>query len=252
VSADTPEHVEAHTLVLVRRGCFIRVVDGFEEVYDPTVAYCTSPGEEERFAHPHAAGDDCTAITLAPSLAASLWGDEDILPSGPLPTSPGVDLDHRLLLAAARRGANADELVEGAITTAARALECGHPSMAAARPTTTQDVKAVVGGTREALAAKPDLSVLEIARMLGVSPHHLSRIFHRATGHTISRHRMRLRARLALERLAQGERHLARLAADVGFADQSHLCRVIQDETGVLPATLRSMLGSVGPSERKR
>ena len=43
---------------------------------------------------------------------------------------------------------------------------------------------------------------------------------------------MRLRARSALEQLAGGERDLARLAADLGFADQSHLCRVIRRETG--------------------
>jgi AraC-like DNA-binding protein len=46
-----------------------------------------------------------------------------------------------------------------------------------------------------------------------------------------------------LERLAGGERDLARLAADVGFADQSHLSRVIRSETGVTPSMLRRALG---------
>jgi AraC-like DNA-binding protein len=53
---------------------------------------------------------------------------------------------------------------------------------------------------------------------------------------------MRLRARAALERLAGGERDLARLAADTGFADQSHLCRVLGQETGQTPAALRAAL----------
>jgi AraC-like DNA-binding protein len=170
-----------------------------------------------------------------------------MLPSGPLPTSPQVDLEHRVLLTAARRGVDQDELVETAITTAARALEAADPScVAAGRPTTTCARNAIVSGAREALAAEPDLSVLQLASALAVSPHHLSRIFRRATGHTISRHRMRLRARTALERLAHGEHHLARLAADVGFADQSHLCRVLEDETGVAPSSLRRMLGDEG------
>ena len=53
---------------------------------------------------------------------------------------------------------------------------------------------------------------------------------------------MRLRARAALERLAGGERDLARLAADAGFADQAHLCRVVRAETGTTPSALREAL----------
>ena len=94
----------------------------------------------------------------------------------------------------------------------------------------------------EALAADPDRSLPELAADLGVSAHHLSRIFRAAAGHTLSRHRMRLRVRAALERLAGGERSLARLAADLGFADQGHLCRVIRGETGHTPSALRRAL----------
>jgi AraC-like DNA-binding protein len=95
---------------------------------------------------------------------------------------------------------------------------------------------------REVLAAEPGCPLPQLACRLAVSAHHLSRIFHAATGHTISRHRMRLRARAALERLAGGERELARLAADIGFADQSHLCRVMRAEAGQIPSALREAL----------
>jgi AraC-like DNA-binding protein len=237
------EPARVHALVFVRRGCFARFVDGDESLFDPTVAYCTNPGEEESFDHPHADGDECTAISVDPSLVASLWGSEETLPSGPLPTSPQLDLEHRLLLAGGRRGADADELVESAITTAARALELvDSRCVASGRPATTRARNRTVSGAREALAADATLSLTQLARQLAVSPHHLSRIFHSATGHTISRHRMRLRARTALERLADGERHLARLAADLGLADQSHLCRVLRTETGAPPSELRALL----------
>jgi AraC-like DNA-binding protein len=79
---------------------------------------------------------------------------------------------------------------------------------------------------------------------LAVSPHHLSRVFRSAVGHTISRHRMRLRVRGALERLAAGDDDLPRLAADLGFADQSHLWRVVRAETGRTPSALRHALAS--------
>jgi AraC-like DNA-binding protein len=75
-----------------------------------------------------------------------------------------------------------------------------------------------------------------------VSPHHLSRVFRAVNGHTLARHRMRLRLRAALERLDGGERNIGRLAAELGFADQSHLCRVVRSETGATPAALRRAL----------
>jgi AraC-like DNA-binding protein len=56
--------------------------------------------------------------------------------------------------------------------------------------------------------------------------------------------------RAALERLADGEDNLARLAADVGFADQSHLCRVLRAETGQPPSALRQAIGHPQPRPR--
>jgi AraC-like DNA-binding protein len=154
-----------------------------------------------------------------------------------------MDLEHRLLLAAASRAADPHEIVERAIALTAHALEQADPGrVGSGRPATARARRALAHGAREALAAAPERSLPELARALAVSPHHLSRVFRSATGHTISRHRMRLRARTALERLAGGESDLARLAADLGFADQSHLCRVLRRETGQTPSALRRRL----------
>jgi AraC-like DNA-binding protein len=114
--------------------------------------------------------------------------------------------------------------------------------VASGRPTTARARRAVADGAREILAEDPERSLGQLARGLAVSPHHLSRVFRAVTGNTVSRHRMRLRARAALERLAGGEEDLARVAAEVGFADQSHMCRVIHRETGSTPAALRRAL----------
>ena len=46
----------------------------------------------------------------------------------------------------------------------------------------------------------------------------------------------------ALERLGEGERDLARLAVDTGFADQAHLTRRVRTETGDTPGRLRALL----------
>jgi AraC-like DNA-binding protein len=239
------EHTLAHTLVFVRRGCFARNAEGVDALLDPTVAYGVNPGDEQRYDHPHEDGDDCTAIGLDADLLASVWGGEPELPHAPLPTSPEIDLEHRLLLASARRGADQDELVERAIGLSAHALEQIDPRrVASGRPATARARQALADGSREALAAAPERSLADLSRLLAVSPHHLSRVFRASTGSTIARHRMRLRARTALERLAGGENNLARLAADLGFSDQAHLTRVVRAETGRTPSALRRALAA--------
>jgi AraC-like DNA-binding protein len=246
------ERPRGHSLIFVRRGCFVRSADGVETLLDPTVAYAVNPGQEERYDHPHDHGDDCTALALDPELLASVWGGDPALPPGPLPTAPAVDLEHRRLLAAARRGADAGDVVERAVGLAAATLAGADPArVAAGRPATARARQALADGAREALAAHPHHSLPALARVLSVSPHHLSRVFRAATGHTVSRHRMRLRARAALERLTQGERDLARLAAELGFADQSHLCRVVRAETGDTPSALRARLSDPAQASAK-
>jgi AraC-like DNA-binding protein len=236
------ELTRTHVLVFVRRGCFVRRARTGDALLDPTVAYGVNPGEEQRYDHPHDSGDDCTALTLEPDLLATLWGGDPTLPAEPLPTAATLDVEHRLLLAAAGRGADPHALVERAIALAARLLESADSRrVASGRPASARR-RALVDSAREALAAEPGRSLPELARELAVSPHHLSRTFGSIAGQTISRHRMRLRARAALERLAGGERDLAWLAADLGFADHSHMCRVLRSETGVAPSSLRQVL----------
>jgi AraC-like DNA-binding protein len=238
------DRARAHMLIFVRRGCFVRSAGSGEALLDPTVAYCVNPGEEERYDHPHPDGDDCTALSLDPDLLAGLWGGDPTLPTQPLPTAPALDIEHRLLLAAAGRPGDPHELVERAIALVAAVLaSVDGRRVGAGRPESARRRRALVDATREALAVAPGRSLPDLADELAVSPHHLSRIFRSITGRTISRHRMCLRARAALERLAGGEHDLAWLAADLGFADQSHLCRVLRGETGRAPSTLRRMLG---------
>src|SRR3954469_13814077 len=104
------EEALANAVVFVRRGCFVRSGNGREHVLDPTLALCITAGQEQRYDHPHAHGDDCTALFLSPDQTASLWGGAPELPTTPLRVSPELDLRQRLLLAAARRGADAHEL----------------------------------------------------------------------------------------------------------------------------------------------
>lgn len=180
--------------------------------------------------------------TLARDRAVEERGDP-VLPAEPLHIPSPLDLEHRLLLAEMGRAGNVDEIGERAILLIARVLEHSDPLRPqSGRPIKGSPQRALIDDARESLAADPSQSLLALARSLAVSPHHLSRLFRAVTGHTVSRHRMRLRVRAALERLADGEDNLSRLAADLDFADHSHLCRVIRNETGSTPSSLRDAL----------
>jgi AraC-like DNA-binding protein len=245
------EHAERYALVFIRRGSFVRSADGVEATLDPTLAYFVASGEEQRFDHPDTCGDDCTAFFFSPELVTSLAGGELVLPRRPLPVTPDDDLEQRLLLVACRRGADAEQVLENALRLITRFLERDdRDRVASGRPTTEAARRRLIDAAREALAADPGYPLAALACDLAVSIHHLSRIFHELTGHTIARHRMRLRTRAALERLAAGDDNLARLAAELGFSDQSHLGRVLKTETGTTPATARRLLTADAPAAR--
>jgi AraC-like DNA-binding protein len=104
--------------------------------------------------------------------------------------------------------------------------------------------RALTDEAREAIASgRPEASgLVPLARHLEVSPSHLSRTFRSETGMSVTRYRNRIRVTAALDRIEQGEQDLARLAADLGFADHAHLTRTVRAETGRPPAALRRLL----------
>ena len=73
-------------------------------------------------------------------------------------------------------------------------------------------------------------------RLLEDTRFHVSRVFARATGMTLTRFRNRVRVAIALDRLAEGHDSLAMLAADLGFVDQSHFHRRFKGAFGMTPA----------------
>lgn len=94
------------------------------------------------------------------------------------------------------------------------------------------------------LSAADSPPALRIAAVeAGVHPVHVARTFRRIHGVSMTRwvHRQRIsRACDALSRRVD----LARLSADLGFADQSHFTRVFRRETGLTPSQMRRFLTS--------
>lgn len=221
-------------VVLVRSGRFRRLTGGVASDVDPTRGFVMRPGDEERFAHP-AGGDVCTWVDLSPGLWHGIAAD--IRPDTTIFVDARLDLGHRRLLAAARAGDVGFGVAEGLVGTLAYALRLA-PPVGSARD------RPMVAAAREAIATDHPAAagLLPLAGLLGVSPYRLSRAFTRETGVSLTHYRNRVRVGRALDHLEAGGNDLAALAADLGFADQSHLCRTIRAHLGHTPTEVRRLL----------
>jgi AraC-like DNA-binding protein len=74
----------------------------------------------------------------------------------------------------------------------------------------------------------PDVDLGEWARQRGLAPPSISRGFVKAYGVTPKRFRADQRAIRAARAFAAGRARGARLAADLGFTDQAHMCKAIK------------------------
>jgi len=83
-----------------------------------------------------------------------------------------------------------------------------------------------------------DLSLSEIATQIGVSPYHLTRLFKRSTGLSLHQYIIAERVAVARQLLQTGAVPLKEIAAQVGFADQSHFTRHFKRVVGVTPGRL--------------
>lgn len=90
------------------------------------------------------------------------------------------------------------------------------------------------------------LRIADVARVVHVHPAHLARVFRTHHGETIGHRIRRLRLDWAIGELAEGERPLRDIAAQAGFAHQSHFSRAFKEYTGWPPARYRERLRTSG------
>ncbi len=79
----------------------------------------------------------------------------------------------------------------------------------------------------------------ELAREAGVHPVHLARVFRAHMGMPLHDYARRLRLDWAGERLASSDDPLSQVAAEAGFADQSHFTRLFREHAGMTPDRYR-------------
>jgi AraC-like DNA-binding protein len=233
-----PEPRTGYGIVLVRRGRFRRSVSGVAADHDPTLAYLATPGTEERFAHP-VGGDVCTWVSLSNQRWHELARDDQRLSRSTIYVDARLDLAHRRLLAAAR-----SRDVDYAVPEELLALLGLAIGQVGTRTAPAEGSRGLVGAARAAIVDGHPASaeLTSLAGLLGVSPYRLSRAFTGELGVSLTRYRNRIRVGRALDRIEQGADSLAVLAADLGFADQAHLCRTVRAHLGHTPTALRRLL----------
>lgn len=104
-------------------------------------------------------------------------------------------------------------------------------------------VRRVLAHVEATLPRVPTLD--EAAEVAGVSRFRLAHLLKESTGRTFGQHVARLRVERACRILETTARDCADIAAELGFADQSHFTRVFRAVTGTTPARYRRNLCSV-------
>ncbi|MBV9612939.1 MAG: helix-turn-helix transcriptional regulator [Acidobacteriaceae bacterium] len=86
---------------------------------------------------------------------------------------------------------------------------------------------------------RESITLKELAAYARVHPVHLSRAFRKQYDCSISDYVRQLRFASACTELATSDVSIAEIAARNGFSDQSHLCRIVKQHTGMSPREVR-------------
>jgi AraC family transcriptional regulator len=129
----------------------------------------------------------------------------------------------------------------------ALALEALVLELLAATCRTTEPARAApprwLAGATEYLHAhfRDSVALAEVAQAVGVHPAHLARVFRQHQGATVGDYLRDLRIEAARRQLSGSDRPLRDIAAEAGFADQSHFSRLFRAATGQTPGAYRRL-----------
>jgi AraC family transcriptional regulator len=87
-----------------------------------------------------------------------------------------------------------------------------------------------------------EITIERVAEAASVHPAHLARVFREQHGMPIGAYVRRLRLDWATARLAATDAPVGAIAAEAGFADQSHFTRAFKRHTGLTPAHYRRVV----------
>ena len=89
---------------------------------------------------------------------------------------------------------------------------------------------------------RESIRVHDLASAAGIHPVHVARLFRRYSGVTPGEYLQRLRVQQACRLMQEPERSLSEIASESGFADQSHMNRVLRRFLHCSPGALRELI----------
>ena len=89
---------------------------------------------------------------------------------------------------------------------------------------------------------RESIRIRDLATAAGIHPVHVARLFRRYAGVTPGEYLQHLRVQQACRLMQEPERSLGEIAAESGFADQSHMNRVLRRFVQCSPGTLRALI----------
>lgn len=232
----TDEETETHfTVVFPLSGVFGVSMEGRRASATPAKAILFNKGQTREIRHPHGGHDQSGYLAMKPGFAEPYLDGSGRFRVEAVATTPRLDYRLRRLISRAKLG-QLDELEAEEFTVEAcdKLLDLrGVP--------TTPSRRDIVLDAEEFLSVhfRDHCDLSTVARQVGSSPHHLSRMFKHITGESLSRRRMRLRLAGAVSEILDGASDLSRVAVQSGFYDHSHMTRSFNSLIGVTPNEAR-------------
>lgn len=88
-----------------------------------------------------------------------------------------------------------------------------------------------------------EVSLEEVAELLGLNPSYFSQLFKQVTGETFVHYRISRRMERAKKLLGQSRYRITDISFEVGYADHPHFTKTFKKYTGLSPSEYRSQLG---------
>ncbi len=243
------EYNDAYEVVVVRRGAFVREVNGSAAFITAGTLMFASVGEVHRIHHPVPGGDACSVFRGSVGTLREMLGEFDPAarelaePRFPLRHAPLEGREYLLHSVAMRAAVGTDpvEREESALwfLYAALAFASGRQGSASPRPSRGALARAAAAEDIIRRSFQRRLTLAEIGQALECSPFHLSRAVRAATGLSIHRILVRYRLRHALELVLDSMAGLSEVAYATGFSSHSHLTDAFRREYGCTPSRAR-------------
>jgi AraC-like DNA-binding protein len=245
------EQFSQATISIVRSGVFGFRSDRDDQLLATGFLLLANPGQCYEISHDHGGKDRCLIFRFDNTVLAEIAGhytrstESRYFHRSVLPPIPRVDALRQLAEQHHAAGDAAMGLEELGLALAATTFQhtAANPRRLPLSTAKTARVQDTIFAALDLLErdAGEDLSLSEVADVVGLSPFHFLRLFKRETGVTPYRFLMQARIRKAIELLRETSLPVTEIAFEVGFGDLSNFINFFRREIGCSPSQFRKL-----------